>query len=77
MTFDEELTRRAKALATEFHLKESGGSDFHGENKPDIQIGIGRLQEIWTNIPLHKNRENAVMTPFAASFLLFANCKKM
>ena len=41
-TFDEDLTRRAKAIAKEFHLKESGGSDFHGSNKPDISIGIGR-----------------------------------
>ena len=41
-TFDEDLTRRAKALAEEFRLKESGGSDFHGSNKPDISIGIGR-----------------------------------
>lgn len=28
-------------LAKEFCLLESGGSDFHGENKPDIKIGIG------------------------------------
>ena len=41
-TFDEELTCKAKAIAAEFHLKESGGSDFHGSNKPDISIGIGR-----------------------------------
>ena len=41
-TFDDDLTRRAKALAEEFRLKESGGSDFHGTNKPDISIGIGR-----------------------------------
>ena len=41
-TFDEELTSRAKNLAAEFRLKESGGSDFHGGNKPDISIGTGR-----------------------------------
>ena len=41
-TFNEERTRRANAIAEEFHLKESGGSDFHGSNKPDISIGIGR-----------------------------------
>jgi len=28
-------------LTKEFHLLESGGSDFHGENKPDIFIGRG------------------------------------
>lgn len=29
-------------LAKEFGLLESGGSDFHGDNKPDIHIGIGQ-----------------------------------
>lgn len=29
-------------LAKEFGLLESGGSDFHGENKPDIKIAIGK-----------------------------------
>ena len=28
--------------AKEFGLLESGGSDFHGENKPDIKIGLGQ-----------------------------------
>ena len=28
-------------LAKEFCLLESGGSDFHGENKPDIKLGVG------------------------------------
>lgn len=41
-TFDIALTRRAKAVAADFGLKESGGSDFHGSNKPDISIGTGR-----------------------------------
>lgn len=39
--FDAEQTRLAKALAAEFGLLESGGSDFHGDNKPLIKIGIG------------------------------------
>ena len=42
VTFDEEMTRRAQRIATEFGLKQSGGSDFHGSNKPDIAIGTGR-----------------------------------
>lgn len=42
VTFDEVLTQRAKSLAKEFYLKESGGSDFHGVNKPDIAMGTGR-----------------------------------
>ncbi len=41
-TYDEVQTRLAQAIAAEFGIKESGGSDFHGSNKPDIAIGIGR-----------------------------------
>lgn len=41
-SFDEAQTAAAKALAAEFSLLESGGSDFHGENKPHIQMGIGQ-----------------------------------
>ena len=39
--FDEETTRQAEALATEFGLLQSGGSDFHGFAKPDIKVGTG------------------------------------
>lgn len=41
-TFDEETTALARKIAGEYSLLESGGSDFHGANKPDIQIGMGR-----------------------------------
>lgn len=41
-TYDEETTRRAKAIAEEFGLYQSGGSDFHGVNKPDISLGVGK-----------------------------------
>jgi hypothetical protein len=30
------------ALARRFGLLPSGGSDFHGSYKPDVEIGIGR-----------------------------------
>lgn len=40
--FDREQTQTAEALAAEFHLLSSGGSDFHGDNKPHIQIGVGQ-----------------------------------
>ena len=40
--FDDEQTLLAKKLAEEYGLLFSGGSDFHGTNKPDIQLGIGR-----------------------------------
>lgn len=32
----------ARSLATKYHLLPSGGSDFHGTNKPAIDIGTGR-----------------------------------
>lgn len=38
---EEQLMRR---VAEQHHLKISGGSDFHGANKPMIQIGKGRGQ---------------------------------
>lgn len=41
-SFDEAQTAAAKALAAEFSLLESGGSDFHGTNKPHIQLGTGQ-----------------------------------
>lgn len=40
--FTDEETKLAKAVVKEYGLLESGGSDFHGENKPDIQLGVGR-----------------------------------
>lgn len=40
--FDEEKTRSAERLAAEYDLLPSGGSDFHGENKPDIRLGRGK-----------------------------------
>ncbi len=41
-TYDVETTAKAKKIAQEFGLKESGGSDFHGKNKPHIALGIGQ-----------------------------------
>ena len=29
-------------LAQKYHLKVTGGSDFHGSNKPDIDLGVGK-----------------------------------
>lgn len=40
--YSPETTALAVKIAEEFGLKPSGGSDFHGENKPDITIGTGR-----------------------------------
>lgn len=41
-TYTPETTQAAIRLAKEFGIGESGGSDFHGINKPDIRLGIGR-----------------------------------
>lgn len=40
--FDGAATEKLRAMAAEFDLLESGGSDFHGAAKPDIRIGTGR-----------------------------------
>ena len=49
-TFDAQTTALAEEIAEEYGVLKSGGSDFHGENKPDITLGSGKgtLQ-----IPLH------------------------
>lgn len=41
-TFTAEQRALAREIAEEFGLAESGGSDFHGENKPDLRLGTGR-----------------------------------
>ena len=40
--YDAETTALSAKIAEEFGLLPSGGSDFHGGNKPDISIGIGK-----------------------------------
>lgn len=42
VTYDDGTTRKARSIAGEFGLLESGGSDFHADNKPGILLGIGR-----------------------------------
>lgn len=41
-TFTPEQTALAHALVTEHDLLPSGGSDYHGTNKPDIRLGVGK-----------------------------------
>ena len=41
-TFSKEETLKAKGLADKYFLLYSGGSDYHGKNKPDIKLGIGK-----------------------------------
>ena len=35
-------SRKLQEIASRYHLLPTGGSDFHGANKPDISIGTGR-----------------------------------
>lgn len=49
-----------KRLARKYNLKISGGSDFHGDNKPDIDIGTGRGNlkipyHVWEDLQHKKN----------------------
>jgi predicted metal-dependent phosphoesterase TrpH len=37
--FTPELIQKAQAIADEFHLKQSGGTDYHGAQKPHIKLG--------------------------------------
>jgi predicted metal-dependent phosphoesterase TrpH len=41
-TYSEKEQEFAEKTAKEFGLLASGGSDFHGENKPDISLGLGK-----------------------------------
>ncbi len=40
--FDENTTRLAEKICDEYNILKSGGSDFHGANKPDISLGSGK-----------------------------------
>ena len=41
-TYDSEKTQKSLEISKEFNLKPSGGSNFHGANKPDIHLGTGK-----------------------------------
>jgi len=56
-----EYTALCVALAQKYGLLKTGGTDFHGTLKPDIQIGIGRGSffvpyEIYEKLQLNLNR---------------------
>lgn len=40
--YDEETQKTAEMLAEKHGIKQSGGSDFHGSNKPGISLGTGK-----------------------------------
>ena len=41
-TNNEKQTADSLRIADEFGLLYSGGSDFHGTRKPDIELGVGK-----------------------------------
>ncbi len=54
-TYTSSDERDIKKLAREFDLLISGGSDFHGVNKPDIDLGVGKGNlyvddSVWENL---------------------------
>lgn len=40
-TYTEDDTHFMQQLCEKYQLLESGGSDFHGESKPGLQMGMG------------------------------------
>ena len=40
--YSEEEAEKARRIARDFGLLQSGGSDFHGAGKPDIALGYGK-----------------------------------
>ena len=44
--FDQAMVDFLTRLAEHFHLVKTGGSDFHGSNKPDVQLGVANGRRI-------------------------------
>ena len=40
--YDGATTERALATVRKFNILPSGGSDFHGEKRPGVSLGVGR-----------------------------------
>ena len=54
-TYDAADERQIRGLASKYDLKISGGSDFHGSNKPglDLAVGYGKLyvhDSVWNDL---------------------------
>ncbi len=65
-TYDEETTAKAKEMAQKHGLLESGGSDFHGETKPDVALGTGRggvkvTPDIYEKLKARRDEKRKVM----------------
>jgi hypothetical protein len=44
--FDRSMVDFLNAQADRLHLLKTGGSDFHGSNKPDIQLGVANKRRV-------------------------------
>lgn len=61
-TYDDQTTAAAMQVADDFGLLHSGGSDYHGGNKPHIQMGIGQgnlaiPQGLMTTMEKHRKNQ--------------------
>ena len=56
-----EEERLSRQLARDYDLAPSGGSDFHGDNKPDISLGTGR-GNLKSPIPFWNSCANAALS---------------
>lgn len=71
-TYNTSEERQMRTMAAKYHLLPSGGSDFHGSNKPglDLAVGYGKLfipVEILDN--LKKARKNLLFTDMDGTLL--------
>ena len=60
-----EDTALYKDLAAQFNLIETGGTDYHGDNKPSIHLGTGKNNNMNTSYDLLENMRRGV-AEFAA-----------
>lgn len=72
-TYNAGEERQMRALAKKYNLLISGGSDFHGSNKPDIDLGVGRgrlaiHEEVWEK--LKATRKKVLFSDMDGTLLL-------
>lgn len=72
-TYNAGEERQMRALAQKYRLLISGGSDFHGSNKPDIDLGVGRgklaiPEEVWKT--LRTSRRKILFSDMDGTLLL-------
>ena len=60
-SYSAEQIEISKKLAKEFGLIESGGSDFHGSNKPGVKLGVGKGNLSIDSVH-YENLRNAVLS---------------